>query len=565
MQNNWIKSLAVNMVILILVLVTTNLMYETNDDYAIAARIADGYPYVNFINYYLCRILIPMQQSADFNVYVIFQIAAAFASFVFVLKVLLDSCRNIHVAVVAVLVILIFSVDHYCAFQFTKTSALLLMTGMLLLIDSMLLKRRWYYYLYSLLFLYMGTAFRIDNLIAVVGFGGIFLIFWVVWNRKTLKSGGYITGKRILMYILLLGFIGGCYGFQIASDRVLVSTDELSKYKEYSELRSDVVDYPVYEYYSGNEKAYSDIGITENDLYMVDHWYFDYDGAASSEKLNAILDVDSQIHKEGKSVQGSTKSFLKHVISSMRKMTFTGIHVLILILLAIWAAIMVKPGQWNYIIALGVFTVCLYLSLFYMGRPAYRAMYVADLGAALWILYFVATQAVKTEKMIVCRFRSAVSAVVIAALLVILIPVWSDCDRKYDSIQGRIMPASISRFINSHEDSMFIFPVSEKKNSPDYACPVSIPGNSGLKNVMGTGSWGTLSPYILDKLAEYGMENPVKDLINRTNAYYVGNNNIGRLEEYYNRWYGAESGRITLKLVDNIDGYSIWKVTSSCR
>ena len=60
MQNNWIKSLAVNMVILILVLVTTNLMYETNDDYAIAARIADGYPYVNFINYYLCRILIPM-------------------------------------------------------------------------------------------------------------------------------------------------------------------------------------------------------------------------------------------------------------------------------------------------------------------------------------------------------------------------------------------------------------------------------------------------------------------------------------------------------------------------
>ena len=205
MQNNWIKSLAVNMVILLLVLVTTNLMYETNDDYAIAARIADGYPYVNFINYYLCRILIPMQQSADFNVYVIFQIAAAFASFVFVLKVLLDSCRNIHVTVVAV--------------------------------------------------------------------------------------------------------------------------------------------------------------------------------------------------------------------------------------------------------------------------------------------------------------------------LVILIPVWSDCDRKYDSIQGRIMPENISRFINSHEDSMFIFPVSEKKNSPDYAYPVSIPGNSGLKNVMGTGSWGTLSQYILNKLAQYGMENLVKDLINRTNAY----------------------------------------------
>ena len=45
-----LKSAAINAVILAAVLIATHMMYETNDDYAIASRIVDGYPEVNFVN-----------------------------------------------------------------------------------------------------------------------------------------------------------------------------------------------------------------------------------------------------------------------------------------------------------------------------------------------------------------------------------------------------------------------------------------------------------------------------------------------------------------------------------
>ena len=61
---NWLISLAVNAVILAAVLYFTDLMYETNDDFAIAEKLAAGYPYVGFVNYYLCRALMAVQAYA---------------------------------------------------------------------------------------------------------------------------------------------------------------------------------------------------------------------------------------------------------------------------------------------------------------------------------------------------------------------------------------------------------------------------------------------------------------------------------------------------------------------
>ena len=72
-----------------------------------------------------------------------------------------------------------------------------------------------------------------------------------------------------------------------------------------------------------------------------------------------------------------------------------------------------------------------------------------------------------------------------------------------------------------------------------------------------------MSPYLLDKLAAYGMKNPVKDLIDNDNAYYVGNKNIPRLTEYYNKWYGSDTSQISLVQIAKVDGYAVWKVVST--
>ena len=576
-RNNWVKSIVINLIILIAVMLLTDVTYETNDDYAIACRIVDEYAHVNFINYYLCKMLIPIQLLLPgINVYILFQIAVSFIAFVFILKVILDKTQSklsnsenalsgnaaLFINIFLALTILLYSVDHYCNIQFTKTAALLIVAGMLLMIDSMISKRRWYYYIYSVLFLYLGVAFRIDGLIAVIGFSGVFLIFWIIENRQKLKSEGYISFKRICIYLLLLAFIASCYGFDAASQRANTSNDELEKYKAYSELRSDVVDYPIYDFYSENEAAYDEIGISENDLYLVDHWYLDYNGAASSENLSNILAVDDGAAKSTKSIADAGKSFTGKVISSIKALSFTGIHIILLSVLAVWGMLCLKPRHSLYILTIAVLTVCLYLTLFYMGRPAYRAFYVADLGASICLLYYYsefAGDAVQSN-VIHQKLLDFVSVILIVILLLLTIPNLQNCGDRYDSMQNKIMSAELQKHLSQNSENMYIMSVSEKKFDPDYATPLSAPGRNGENNVIGTGSWGTMSPYVLDKLQKYDMVNPIKDLIDNDKAYYIGNKNIERLTEYYNKWYGSKDQKVKLIRTEEVSGYGVYRV-----
>ena len=67
----------------------------------------------------------------------------------------------------------------------------------------------------------------------------------------------------------------------------------------------------------------------------------------------------------------------------------------------------------------------------------------------------------------------------------------------------------------------------------------------------------------MDKLAVYGLTNPIRDLIDNDKAYYIGNKRIGKLTEYYNKWYGGDGRRIYFEKRAEISGYTIWSVRST--
>ena len=78
----------INAAVLAVMLVFTRVTYETNDDYAIASRLAAGYPYVGFVNYFLCKAIIAVQKLIPaVNWYVIVLMAASFAAFTCILFV----------------------------------------------------------------------------------------------------------------------------------------------------------------------------------------------------------------------------------------------------------------------------------------------------------------------------------------------------------------------------------------------------------------------------------------------------------------------------------------------
>ena len=134
---NWLYSLAINLAVLLFVLAFTEVLYETNDDFAISRMISDGYPYCRFVNYFVCRVLIFIQGFfAKLNIYMLSQIIAGFVSFVVFIKVLLDRRDNSLEIILAVMIAAFFSVDHYSSIQFTKTAAILMTAGLIWAVDN---------------------------------------------------------------------------------------------------------------------------------------------------------------------------------------------------------------------------------------------------------------------------------------------------------------------------------------------------------------------------------------------------------------------------------------------
>ena len=561
-NHNLTEAIIINAVILAAVLLLTDMAYETNDDFAIASRLASGYPYVGFVNYFLCKAVIAVQQLIPgVNWYVIMLIAASFAGFTCILYTIFEAGKDKIIRIASVAMVAFFSFDHYCTIQFTKTAALVMTAGMLMLVDCLTEKKRLTAYIIPMMLVYLGACIRVDALLGAAGFAGIYGLVWLVQNRKSLLPDGYFTIPRIVLYLCVVALVAGAYGLDQYSCRINVSTDALRYAEDYSVYRSNIVDFPTYEYYEENAEAYDAIGISENDLYLIDHWVFDYEGAASMENLRNIDSIERNNDSRMTVLVKSVKRCVKDIYRGVRKLSFTGIHIIYLCCLAVWLILATKPRHWLYVLGVGIMAIALYCALYYMQRPTYRALYVADIGASVWLLYYL----MKISDRETSGRRKGSSAVMgIAVILItamLMVPAYRGCQTKADAAAGKAMSEAMQDYFLDHEDNFYVWATTEKKSSRLYASPWIAP-DARDRNVTGTGTWGVLSPYMLDRLAEYGIYNPIKDLIDNDNAYYIGNKNITRLEEYFNKWYGTDGIRIVMEQTDEVDGRKVWRVIS---
>lgn len=562
-RQNLIKSIIINAVILAVMLVITGMAYETNDDYAISARLAAGYPYVGFVNYFLCKALIAVQSLIPaVNWYVVLMIAASFVAFTCILFTIFNAGTSRIVRIASSVMVAFYAFDHYSTVQFTKTAALVMTAGMLILVDCVTEKKKAPGYIISMILIYLGACIRVDALIAAAGFAGVYGIVWLIQNRSRLIEDGYFTFPKIILYVFLVALVIGAYGLDQYSCRINVSTDELRYAEDYSLYRSNIVDYPTYEYYEDNVEAYDAIGISENDIYLIDHWIFDYEGAASMENLRNIDSIERHNDSKLTVLIRSVKKCLKETYHGVRDLSFTGIHIIYLCVLSLWMLLALKPKHWPYVIGIGFMALALYIAVYYMQRPAYRALYVADIGAAVWLLYYLMKNTEEAPK----NSRRGASAVMGVAVILItamlMVPAYRGAESKVSTAAGKAMSETLEEYFMQNDDNLYVWSTREKKLSRVYITPLKAPDGRD-RNVTGTGGWGVLSPYVLDRLAEFGIYNPIKDLIDNENAFYVGNKNIKRLEEYYNKWYGTPDTTIYMEQVDEIDGRKIWAVKTA--
>lgn len=553
----WVISLAVNLVILAAVLCSANVVYETNDDFAISQMILAGYPYVGFVNYYLCKLLIIIQcVLTKVNVFVLSQIAASFFAMTAILKLYLDRTDFFFELIPAVLTAAFFSFDHYSAIQFTKTAALLMTAGLLYVVDNYTHERRPVSFIMGAALFWLGVAYRQKGMFPALGYAACFMFVWWMFNGKSVFKRGKAlteTGLIILILVMLLS----PYGFDKLSDHKNVSTDELRFFREYQSERVLVTDYPLLDYYEENVEKYEEEDLSYNDLEMIDRWLFDYDGAASLDNLKAINEINRPYIQRTASLSDAFRRTLRKAANSVKDRDFNGMHIAIAAAIALYILLTKKPEAWLYVIGIAVLSIAVYTAIVFMQRPQYRALYVADESAVFWLFY----TAIISE-----NFRSGISRaagglilIACSALVIYLAPnALASLDAMYDHNKAIIEAEDVTAYFASHKDSCFIEPTTTICQPASYATPLHLPLQPD--NHSDTGGWETLSPYKLSLLDRYGIKNPIKDLINAENIFFFGDSKKAVLTEYYNKWYCDEGEWIEFVKVDEINGNNIYSV-----
>ena len=573
-RNNWVKAVIINAVFLAVILLCVNMSYETNDDYAIANRIVAGSPHVEFTDYYLCLLLSMVQKwITGINVYVLFQVVISFLAFTVITKLALDLQRSVWLQGIFVAVIAVYSFDHYAVIQFTKTSGLLAAAAVLIIADAVVHKRNGFYYAAAILFMLLSTMLRFEMCVFPICFGGLYLLMRVIHGRKNLVSGGYLSPGRMVGYALVLVLLAGTAGVHFLSDAENLKTKELQDYIYYSTYRSYIVDYPIYEHFCEHPEEYSDIDITKNDFRLINNWYFDYDGAASAENLTKIKNVyDNSRTVSGTSMKSSARSCVKHIIKDMKEPNAGGIQIWILLLIALGGLIRMKPKYWWYIAAVGIGTLAFYLMLYYMGRPAYRVIYIVNLSATLFLLHAMEQPAFwqgpdrqehRALHMTGRVFGTAGCVIMILALCAGLWFRYDESQAHAAAIEKSLRPPELSERIAGDLRHMYVFSTREKCNTDSYAHPLRPPDPD--RNVVTFGGWGTCSPYLMEKLSAYELKNVFGDIIDNPTVCVIEDKRVKSMEKYFNRWYAdpADPSKvIRYEPVDEVDGYQIWRVTT---
>ena len=564
LKSNRFKSILINAVIMTALLLCVHTVYETNDDHTIAKMLVAGYAHVGFVNYYVCRFLIVIQNMLPgVNVFVYSQIIASYVAFTAILRVLMDRNPDKLLQLVAVALITVFSIDHYVSIQFTKTAALLLTAGFLLILNCAINKTHWMDYPEGVIMIVLGSAFRWNALLPSLGFlcafVGIYAFVTLVCGGKEKKVKDRIASLKPLITCALVVAIalGGAYGFDKASTTVNRSTDELRAAREYSSLRARITDFPTEDLYYTYKEECDAINIDANDIQLIHKWLFDYDGAASFENLRVLSQLGKQQATERLTAVQSVKKCGNAIIRSFKQMDYTGWHLVLLILISLLILFSGDPKNCLYILGYGGLALCEYLALYYMQRPVYRTLYIADIGAIIWLMYVMAA-ACKTRKPL-----AKVAAVILIAACCLAVPSEAKkLENRHRKFVNKTRPVELDEYFEAHSDSVFVCEVNGWNNAATYATPLQVSTNKN-ENEVSTGGWSTLSPYQMERLAKFGMTNPVKDLIDNDKAFYVGNARLDELKEYYNKWYGDDDSDIEFILVDTVGEKKIWRIVTN--
>ena len=549
----FLYSVVINLFFLVLCLVFGDIKFGAVDDYFMAAVLTGAHgtdynPHLLFVNAIYGYALLPLYHMfPKVGWYYIGELLAVFLSFVVVEYVLLRRCGERWGLLLAMLFTAMFASDFYLVLQFTQCASILSAAGMLLFAHAVVDCRapkgarndpgsspgqavlitlgvalmlwgsvmRWEAFLMGMPFFCMGLLFNLKP----------------CWKFKW----GTMTGLAVMF--------AGAYAMH-NFDASLYKNAEYAPYVEIQEPRAFLGEAS----YFNRNAVYEDLeemGKSGVDYHMLTEWMFYDTETFAVDSMRAIVDVIG--HYRDKIERGGIPQRLLNALGhSLHSPLFWTWFIFCLL---IWAT---NRKKFLYLWASLAVIMYLMSMLLGMNRLVYRVesgfwLYAAVLAIPLWGRF---------------RYELPRKLVVVAVAVIAFANVYtyatsgelvrgpSTGELRTLAIEDSTDYDQVFAYIDSQPDKMFLLGMnvymrfSHHKNPPYLAEPIG-----SYRRTVSFGYWTPYLPEITKALAEFGITNPIKDVVH-DNVIVV---NEGNLAKFLQRHYYDSVAVDTLRVIGEME------------
>ena len=524
-----------NLTVLVLMLLILRPGYETNDDISIS-MIANGAWGVRDMHVICQNYLLGKLYNLFYTVghgmipwYAILQYAFVFSALTTVTCVLFRRLQSEQAFLVNGILLLYFGYECYIRMQYTKTAGIMLGAGAFLLFYEMEKKKiNRKAVVWGILLAVTGSLYRFEETavccVLVAGIGLYFLM--------NLKQWGEQKKKRLLTLLGVFGLTGilmvGC---EILDQRLYASDPDWDAFMQYNEYRSNLTDYSI-PAFADFEEEYKEMGISKTAYKIFRTGLNFYDPDVYS--LDTLKKMD-ELRPRNNLSRALAENFLKEFPVGYVKITvFLGFLLLAFLWLfwrksekLVWLVVAYE------ILAMGLIDFYLYYEGRYLENRVEVGMWFAISLVGIWFL--------DSAKM---HLNRQLVLIALGCLLIANQSTWKSRWRGLSEQEVRdqkYLREGFEDIVSVDPEGLYLAKLGTITYT-GYGMFSPVPEGI-FENVVWYGGWEMGNPLWVDKMAEYHVTNPYRDLIDQEHVYIVDdkiNLTLKYIKEYYQKDVEAE-------------------------
>ncbi|SHH66982.1 hypothetical protein SAMN05720761_12156 [Fibrobacter sp. UWCM] len=496
-------SVAINLFFLALCLIFGDLKFGAIDDYFMAARLTgalgtDYNPHLIFVNAIYGYALLPLYHLfPEIGWYYVGEMFAVFLSFTVIGYVLLQRCGERWGAILATLFTALFASDFYLVVQFTQCASILSAAGMLLFAYGVVEKRATTPFVLGIILMLWGSVMRWQAFLMGMPFFclGMLFIFKDCWKVKW----RVIAGLAILF--------AGAFAMH-SWDQKIYQAPEYADFVKFQGPRVTFGDNGNYNQNAVYEDA-EELGLSGKDMHMLTEWIM-YDTEVFS--VDSIKQYSDLIppYRTNNPKELTPRDQLNALAHSLRSPLFW-----------VWFAFCIivyctQRRKFLYLWSSLALILALLAYLMAMGRLVYRVesgfwLYAAVLAIPLFGRFLFDLP----RKLVVGVIGViAVANVFAYATSGETVRDPSSGEMRTLAIEDTTDYTQVFEYIDNQPNKMFLLSMnafmrfSHHRNPPYSAEPIG-----QYRRTVSFGYWTPHLPEVTEALADFGIDNPIKDAV----------------------------------------------------